>query len=154
MITNDQSNEKLPIVKTDVLGRVKVDAKYREAMLDAFEASSMSAAAFALEHGVKQQTFASWVQKRRRSRGDYDNENIRRKLRMGKKPPQKTKQPATVSEAPVLNFIELNTASDPSSSPTESPTALKINLTKIVSVNLHSECQIPLLKTLVKALEC
>ena len=55
MTMNDQSDEQakqLPIVKTDVLGRIKIDPKHREAMLDAFELSGMSASAFALEQGT------------------------------------------------------------------------------------------------------
>jgi len=39
MTINDQSDEQakqLPIVKTDVLGRIKIDPKHREAMLDAW----------------------------------------------------------------------------------------------------------------------
>jgi hypothetical protein len=34
-------------------------------MLDAFEASGQSALAFSKEHGVKYQTFISWLRKRR-----------------------------------------------------------------------------------------
>jgi hypothetical protein len=33
-------------------------------MLDAFEASAMSGQAFAIHHGIKVHTFASWMQKR------------------------------------------------------------------------------------------
>ena len=40
----------------------------REAILDAFERSGMSGAAFARHIGVKYPTLASWVQKRRRAR--------------------------------------------------------------------------------------
>ena len=47
-------------------------------MLDVFEAGDLSAAAFARKHGVHVQTFASWIQKRRRSRGGYENEEVRR----------------------------------------------------------------------------
>ncbi len=47
------------LLKMDVLGRVKVKAGYREAMLDAFEASGMSGQAFAIHHGIiaKNQAF-------------------------------------------------------------------------------------------------
>lgn len=34
-------------------------------MLDAFESSGLSGTRFAAQHGVKYQTFASWVQKRK-----------------------------------------------------------------------------------------
>jgi hypothetical protein len=59
------------MLKTDVLGRVKVAKAHREALLDVFESSGMSGLAFASHHGVNYQTFASWIQKRRRERGHY-----------------------------------------------------------------------------------
>jgi hypothetical protein len=40
----------------------------RETLLDEFEKSGLSAAQFAAHVGVKYQTFATWVQKRRRVR--------------------------------------------------------------------------------------
>ena len=167
MTMNDQSDEQakqLPIVKTDVLGRIKIDPKHREAMLDAFELSGMSASAFALEHGVKQQTFASWIQKRRRARGDYDNEEIRKKLRMGtmgtrmaKKASQRIKQdPSSQGQAlpvlPTLYFIELDTSPSPDQNQCED--GLEVRFLNGVSVKLQSESQVPLLKTLIQSLEC
>ena len=65
-------NEGPRILKQDVLGRVTTPAEQREALLDAFEASGMSGMAFAEQAGLKYQTFATWVQKRRRVRGDYE----------------------------------------------------------------------------------
>ncbi len=50
------------LLKMDVLGRVKVKAEHREAMLDAFEASGMSGQAFAIHHGIKVQTFITRFQ--------------------------------------------------------------------------------------------
>jgi hypothetical protein len=70
------------LLKADVLGRVTLGREQREAALDAFEASGMTGQAFALQHGIKIQTFASWIQKRRRDCGDYQNESVCRKLRM------------------------------------------------------------------------
>ena len=61
------------ILKTDVLGRVRIPASKRESILDAFERSGMSGVAFARHIGVKYPTFATWVQGRRRARGDYPN---------------------------------------------------------------------------------
>ncbi len=58
----------LELLKTDALGRVKVPPKKRETILDAFEQSGMSGSAFASHIGVTYQTFATWVQKRRRQR--------------------------------------------------------------------------------------
>ena len=54
------------ILKVDMAGRVWTPRQRREAVLDEFERSGMSAAKFAEFVGVKDQTFASWVQKRRR----------------------------------------------------------------------------------------
>jgi hypothetical protein len=59
------------VLKTDVMGRVRVKRARREALLDEFERSGASAQAFANLVGVKYQTFASWVQKRRRARKQY-----------------------------------------------------------------------------------
>jgi hypothetical protein len=56
------------VLKSDALGRVKTERSRREALLDEFEQSEASGPAFARMVGVKYQTFASWVQKRRRSR--------------------------------------------------------------------------------------
>jgi hypothetical protein len=52
---------------------VRTTRRRREAILDDFENSGMSGAAYARRHGINYQTFANWIQKRRRSRGDYDN---------------------------------------------------------------------------------
>lgn len=49
----------------DKPGRLRFSREQREALLDAFERSGMTGAAFAKEHGIKYQTFATWVQQRR-----------------------------------------------------------------------------------------
>lgn len=59
------------LLKTDVLGRVKMPPEKREAILDEFERSAMSGQKFAARIGVNYQTFATWVQKRRKARGQY-----------------------------------------------------------------------------------
>lgn len=58
-------------LKRDVLGRVTLPAARREALLDEFECSGMMGRPFAKLLGVNYPTFASWIQKRRRARGDY-----------------------------------------------------------------------------------
>jgi len=85
-MTEPEPSESDELLKADVLGRVRVRPEHRERMLDAFEASAMSGQAFAIHHGIKVQTFASWLQKRRRNRGDYDDEGTRQRLRMPAKP--------------------------------------------------------------------
>jgi hypothetical protein len=57
------------VLKTDVLGRVRTPVERREALLDEFERSGMSGRKFAEFIGVKYQTWASWVQGRRRRQG-------------------------------------------------------------------------------------
>lgn len=69
-MTSTTDEEEL-ILKTDALGRVRMPAAKRELILDRFERSGMTGLAFAAYIGVKYTTFAGWVQKRRRARGDY-----------------------------------------------------------------------------------
>ena len=59
------------VLKTDVLGRVRIKSARREALLDEFERGGTSAQAFAKLVGINYQTFASWVQKRRKARKPY-----------------------------------------------------------------------------------
>jgi hypothetical protein len=59
------------VLKTDVLGRVKTPPNRREQLLDELERSGLSGGKYAELVGVKYQTFATWVQKRRRARGSY-----------------------------------------------------------------------------------
>ena len=56
--------------KTDALGRVKVPPGKHEAILYAFEKSGMSGQAFTEYIGVKYPIFATWVQKRKKVRGE------------------------------------------------------------------------------------
>ena len=59
------------VLKTDVLGRVKTPRARQEALLDEFERSGVSGLKFAALVGINYQTFATWVQRRRRARGKY-----------------------------------------------------------------------------------
>jgi hypothetical protein len=116
--TNEQSIAEVlstvsgDLLKADVLGRVTLGREQREAMLDAFEASGMSGQAFALQHGIKFQTFASWIQKRRHARSDYQNETECRKLRMRKNTTSTLPQKTTSSRA-ALNLIEVDLRKEP-----------------------------------------
>lgn len=51
----------------DTLGRVRTPREKREQILDEYERSGMSGAAFAALVGVKYPTLASWIQQRRRN---------------------------------------------------------------------------------------
>jgi len=67
-MTTIEPTTELAVLKTDSRGRVLTPAEQRETLLDAFEQSTMSAAAFARLHGIRYPTFASWRQKRNRQR--------------------------------------------------------------------------------------
>ena len=54
------------ILKVDSRGRVRTSPEQREEILAAYDASTMSAAAFAVHVGIKYPTLASWIQERRR----------------------------------------------------------------------------------------
>lgn len=56
------------VLKSDTLGRVQTPKARREALLEEFERSGVSGKKFAAMVGVNYQTFASWVQKRRKAR--------------------------------------------------------------------------------------
>jgi hypothetical protein len=58
----------LKVLKQDT--RVRVPAPRREALLDEFERSGVSGAKFARLVGIKYPTFAGWVHRRRRVRGE------------------------------------------------------------------------------------
>jgi DNA-binding transcriptional regulator YiaG len=58
-------------LKIDVLGRVRTPPNRRKELVDEFERSGISGAEFARVVGVNYQTFATWVQARRKKRGVY-----------------------------------------------------------------------------------
>ena len=139
------------ILKVDVLGRVTVPREKREELLDTFEKSGMSGAQFAQHHGIHVQTFASWIQKRRRARGDYENEEMRRKLRMGKKTgkaPRKSRPKNSPSNT-ALNLIEVV-----ADAPAPCVQALEVILPSGVVLKVSSVDQVTLLKTLISELSC
>jgi hypothetical protein len=55
------------VLKQDRRGRVRVSRERREALLDEFSRSGLSAAEFARMTGIKYPTFANWVQERRKA---------------------------------------------------------------------------------------
>ena len=135
------------MLKTDVLGRVKIRPERREELLDASEASAMSGQSFAIHHGIRVQTFASWIQKRRRSRGDYENEATRQRLRM----PASRDGPAKRPPEQRLNLIEVcvNTGGSGGSLP-----PLEVILPGGAVVRVSSESQLGLLRSLLRELPC
>jgi len=54
------------ILKIDTKGRLRTPPERRESLLDEFERSGLSGTKFAELSGIKYQTFANWLQKRRK----------------------------------------------------------------------------------------
>jgi len=63
-MTNRQSSSEA-VIKTDEAGRVRTPAARREGLLEEFDRSGLSGPKFAALAGIKYQTFATWVRKRR-----------------------------------------------------------------------------------------
>jgi len=105
-MTSTSNEEQALILKTDALGRVRMPKDRREAILDAFERSGMSGQAFATRIGVKYPTFATWVQKRRRSRGDYKSREGKRKRAAEVTLFEAVVDPEATTAAPILGSTE------------------------------------------------
>ncbi len=60
------------VLRIDSKGRVRTSPERREALLDEFEKSGVSAVKFAALVGVNYQTFIGWVRNRRRRSGNGD----------------------------------------------------------------------------------
>jgi transposase-like protein len=54
------------VIKSDRRGRLRFTPGQRAAMLEAYDASGLSGPKFAQLHGINYQTFAAWVQRRKR----------------------------------------------------------------------------------------
>lgn len=120
------------LLKTDVLGRVKHTREQREKILDEFEGSGVSGCQFAALVGVKYQTFATWVQQRKRRRRAYPRT----------KPPTKTAAQVKWFEAVVRP-----------GAPPVGADGLLLHLPGGVRVELANHHQVGLAAALVRALE-
>ena len=67
-------------LKTDVLGRTHRTREQRERILDEYEHSGLSGPKFAALCGVKYQTFATWLQRRKRQRNAYPKRRVQHKV--------------------------------------------------------------------------
>ncbi|NJM38310.1 MAG: hypothetical protein HC845_10870 [Akkermansiaceae bacterium] len=65
------TNSDTELIKMDCIGRVRTTAEHRGVLLAAYEESALSGPEFCKHHGIKYQTFATWLQKRRRATGAY-----------------------------------------------------------------------------------
>ena len=70
------------VLKTDSRGRVRTPAERREQLLDEFERSGLSGIKFAALTGIKYQTLASWVQRRRRLQGSSGKAAVKREAQV------------------------------------------------------------------------
>ena len=133
-MTNTTGDSEPLLLKTDVLGRVRTPAARREQLLDEFERSGTSGAKFAQLVGVKSQTFASWVQQRRRQRKAA------------------AKSQVTKSSASTVRWLEAVVAR--TTNPIDGGDAtLPVHLPGGVRLEISCATQIPLAAALVRALE-
>ena len=121
------------VLKTDILGRVATPSDQREALLNLFEQSGMSGAAFARHYGLRYTTFANWRQVRRREQLG---------LAPKKPPPKKALFHEVVVESADHGACSLNEAEP-----------LVIQLPCGVHANLTSPSQAPLVAALIRELE-
>jgi transposase-like protein len=59
------------ILKADRRGRLRYTAEQKQAFIEAYETSGLSAPRFAALHGVNYQTLVSWLKKRRGDGADH-----------------------------------------------------------------------------------
>jgi len=67
------------LIRTDVLGRMHRTREQRERILDEYERSGLRGPKFAALCGVKYQTLATWLQRRKRLRSAYSKRHPQRK---------------------------------------------------------------------------
>lgn len=67
------------LIKIDILGRMKRTREQRERILDEYGRSGLSGPKFASLCGVKYQTFANWLQRRKRQRHAYPKRKPQRR---------------------------------------------------------------------------
>lgn len=65
-MTFANSDSPSALIRSDRSGRLLIRAEQRTAILEAFDASSLSGMAFCRQHGLSYSTFATWVQRRRK----------------------------------------------------------------------------------------
>jgi hypothetical protein len=133
------------VLKTDVLGRVKTCKAQRERLLDEFERSGLSGTKFAGVAGVNYQTFASWVQKRRRATGAYAKAEPLSK-------PALVKQPKVPVTGQALQWLEAVVAENKQECAI-TDSHLKLQLLGGVHAEIHHARQIPLAVELISQLK-
>jgi|CXWL01.1.fsa_nt_gi hypothetical protein len=130
------------VLKTDVLGRVKTGVRQREAILDEFERSGLSGTKFAAVAGVNYQTFASWVQKRRKATGAYPKE--------ARQPRVKKATGRAAATPPALGWVEA-VVDGKGQCASDGSTVLRLELPCGASMRITDEAQAVLAAQLLKA---
>lgn len=118
------------LIKTDVLGRMHRTPEQRERILDEYERSGLSGPKFATFCGVKYQTFATWLARRKSQRRAHPKRQLQRKA------------------ATQVRWLE---ASVPSA--TASNHGLLLQLPGGVRAQIRHESHVALAAALVRALE-
>jgi hypothetical protein len=118
------------LIKTDVRGRMQRTPEQREKILDEYERSGLSGPKFAALCGVKYQTFATWLARRK----------SRRQAPPKQQPPRKA--------APQVRWLEASV--QPAAAST---TGLLLQLPGGVRAQISNEHHIALAAALVRALE-
>ncbi len=133
MTTTNSDSE---LIKMDCIGRVRTTAEHREALLTAYEESALSGPEFCNHHGIKYQTFATWLQKHRRATGAYPSMESLKK------------------HAPLLSLslTEVELPEPPQSPSSRRTESLEIRLRGGASFYLDTLEQLPLATALLKKL--
>lgn len=76
MTDSDSGKAATKILKRDAVGRVRTSVRRREELMDQYERSGLTGPKFAEAAGVCYQTFAGWMRKRRRARGDHASSTV------------------------------------------------------------------------------
>lgn len=90
------------LIKTDVLGRMHRTPEQRERILDEYEHSGLSGPKFATLCGVKYQTFAAWLARRKGSLPGHPKRPPQRKAATQVRWLEASVQPATASSHGLL----------------------------------------------------
>jgi hypothetical protein len=89
----------LDFIKTDARGRLHRTPEQRERVLDEYERSGLSGPKFAALCGVKYQTFASWLARRKSQRQAHPKRRLSRKAATQVRWLEASVQPATAAAA-------------------------------------------------------
>lgn len=93
------------LIKTDVLGRMHRTPEQRERILDEYERSGLSGPKFAALCGVKYQTFAAWLARRKSRRQGHPKRQPQRKAATQVRWLEASVQPATTSSHGLLLLL-------------------------------------------------